>query len=350
MSEVSAYGVQAAEQPLKPMKITRREPLPTDVVIDIKYCGVCHTDLHYANNDWGMTQYPLVPGHEIVGQVVALGSDVSGFEVGDNVAVGCLVGTCGTCGACVDGLEQYCEHDMVGTYGSSDPKDNGAITMGGYSARILVDQHFVLRVPDALALSGAAPLLCAGITTWSPLRHWDVKQGQRVGVIGLGGLGHMGVKFAKALGAQVTMITTSPAKAGDAHRLGADTVLISTDPAAMKQAASSFDFLLDTIPVAHDINDYTPLLKRDGTLCVVGALGDLGQGLNAMPLMMHRASVAGSIIGGIKATQEMLDFCGEHNIVADVEVINVQDINEAYTRMLKSDVKYRFVIDMSTLQ
>lgn len=349
MVDVSAYGAHSATDDLKSMTITRRSPDATDVDIEILYCGVCHSDLHTIRNDWGGTTYPIVPGHEIVGRVLAVGGSVKQHQVGDIVAVGCLVGSCRHCHSCDDDLEQYCEGSLVGTYGSLDPKDN-TITHGGYSERIVVDEHFVLKVPKNLDLKATAPLLCAGITTWSPLRHWKVGKGDTVGIIGLGGLGHMGVKFARALGANVVVITSSPSKAEDAKRLGADSVLISSDPEAMKNAASQFDFLLNTIPVAHNINPYISLLKRDGTMVIVGALVPLDEPLQTGQLVLGRRKIAGSIIGGLKETQEMLDFCGEHNIVADIEMIDIQTINQAYERMLKNEVKYRFVIDMASLK
>ena len=333
-----------------PLNIDRRDPQPKDVDIEIMYCGVCHSDLHIARNDWGGTNYPLVPGHEIVGRVVAVGNSVGKHKVGDIVAVGCLVGSCGTCDSCTDGVEQYCEGGgLIGTYNSPDPKHGNAITYGGYSKRIVVDQDFVLSVPDSLDVKAAAPLLCAGITTWSPLRHWDVRKGQEVGVIGLGGLGHMGVKFAVALGAKVTVITTSPSKADDARRLGAHDVIISRDPESMRKSMARFHFILNTIPVSHDINPYLPLLKRDATMVIVGALDPLSENLQTGAIIMGRKSIAGSIIGGIKETQEMLDFCGEHGVLPDIEMIEMSAINEAFKRMEKNDVKYRFVIDMASL-
>ena len=320
-----------------------------DVDIEIRYCGVCHTDIHFAHNDWGYSAYPLVPGHEIVGRVTRVGDAVSRFRPGDLVAVGCLVDSCRTCPSCQEGLHQYCGQGMVGTYNSPDYRHGNAMTYGGYSRRIVVNEQYVLRVPENLDPAAAAPLLCAGITTWSPLRHWKIGKGHTVGVIGLGGLGHLGVKFAHALGARVVMITTSPGKAADARKLGADDVLISTDTEAMKAKAHTFDFLLNTIPVSHDLNPYLPLLKRDGTLVVVGALEPLSGQLQTGALVMQRLSLAGSIIGGIPETQEMLDFCGEHNILPEIEMIPMAAINDAFARMQRNDVKYRFVIDMATL-
>ena len=349
MTPVPAWGTHSPQEALNSLSIERREPVADDVDIDILYCGVCHTDIHFAHNDWGYTVYPLVPGHEIVGRVSRVGSGVTRFRTGDLVAVGCLVDSCRKCHACQDGLEQYCEGGLVGTYNSPDYRHGNAITYGGYSKRIVVNENFVLRVPDSLDPAAAAPLLCAGITTWSPLRHWNIGKGHTVGVIGLGGLGHMGVKFAHALGAKVVMITTSPGKAADAKRLGADDVLISTDPEAMRAHGRQFDFLLNTIPVSHDINPYLPLLRRDGHMVIVGALDALQGQLQAGALVMQRISLAGSIIGGIPETQEMLDFCGEHNILPEVEMIDMAEINEAYARMQRNDVKYRFVIDMATL-
>lgn len=343
----SAYAATAAGSELAPSKIRRRALGPRDVSIAIEYCGVCHSDLHMVQNDWGMSAYPLVPGHEIIGRVIALGAEVTDVAVGARVGVGCLVDSCRTCEACADGLEQYCCSGFTLTY-ASPTKDPGGFTYGGYSKNIVVDQHFVVTVPENLNPAGAAPLLCAGITTYSPLVQWNVRKDMKVGVIGLGGLGHMGVKFAHAMGAHVVMITTSPAKGADAKRLGADDILISTDAGALAASAGTFDFLLNTIPVPHDVNPYIGLLKRDATMCIVGALGPTPD-LNTAPLVMGRRRIAGSLIGGLKETQDMLNFAGQHNITADVEVINIASINQAYTRMQRSDVKYRFVIDMATL-
>jgi uncharacterized zinc-type alcohol dehydrogenase-like protein len=317
------------------------------VGIDIAFCGVCHTDLHFAKNDWGRSNYPLVPGHEIVGTVNAVGADVKKFKLGQKVAVGCFVNSCHTCSSCAVDLEQYCLKGVTGTYNAASV-DPGGFTYGGYSKNIVVDEHFVLRMPDGLDLAGAAPLLCAGITTYSPLKHWNIEAGMRVGVIGLGGLGHMGIKFAHAMGAQTIMITSSAHKAQDALRLGADGVLLSSDAAAMQAMANQFDFLLNTIPVYHDYNVYLPLLKVDGTMCIVGTIG-MNAELNARSLIMGRRKIAGSLVGGIQETQEMLDFCAEHQILSDIEMIPMDGINHAYERMQHSDVKYRFVIDMSTL-
>jgi len=317
------------------------------VEIDIAFCGVCHTDLHFAKNDWGRSNYPLVPGHEIVGTVQAVGAKVKRFQLGQKVAVGCFVGSCRHCSSCDADLEQYCLNGFTATYNGPSP-DPGGFTYGGYSKNIVVDEHFVLRMPEGLDLAGAAPLLCAGITTYSPLKHWNIQAGMRVGVIGLGGLGHMGIKFAHAMGAQTTMITSSAHKAQDALRLGADGVLLSSDTAAMQASASQFDFLLNTIPVYHDYNTYLPLLKIDGTMCIVGTIG-MNAELNARSLIAGRRQIAGSLVGGIQETQDMLDFCAQHQILSDIEMISMNGINQAYARMQKSDVKYRFVIDMSTL-
>ena len=346
MSNTKAYAAFSATEELKPFEFDRRQVGPKDVQIEIDYCGICHSDIHIAHNDWGISAYPIVPGHEIIGRIKAVGSGVTKFAVGDRVAVGCMVDSCGECGSCKEDLEQYCEKGMTMTYGSPDPL-MGGVTHGGYSTQIVVKEHFVLNVSGKLDTKAVAPLLCAGITTYAPLRQWKVGQGQKVGIIGLGGLGHMGVKLAAAMGAHVVMITTSPDKGSDAKRLGAREVLISTDKEQMAAQARSFDFLLNTIPVAHDIDVYVPLLKRDKTMCLVGAT----------PIQMHsfniifgRKNIAGSLIGGIKETQEMLDFCAEHNIVSDIEMINIQDVNKAYERVMKSDVKYRFVIDMKSLK
>ena len=347
MLKTAAYGVEHATSPVAPMAIERREPLEHDVLIEILYCGICHSDIHQARNEWGgHSLYPMVPGHEIIGRVSKIGSQVSKFKLGDLVGVGCMVDSCQHCEACEEGLEQYCD-GMVGTYNAKDKK-HGGLTFGGYSERITVDEKFVVRVPDNLDLKATAPLLCAGITLYSPLRHWNVQPGQKVGIIGLGGLGHMGVKLAAAMGAKVVMITTSPAKAQDAKHLGASDVLISKDAADMKKHAASFDLIIDTIPVPHDVNPYLGLLKRDKTLVLVGPVDPVD--VHGANLIMRRRHVAGSMIGGIAETQEMLDFCGKHNIVSDVEVISAADINTAYERMLKSDVKYRFVIDIASMK
>lgn len=346
-TEVKAFGAKTEKSDLEQLHINRREALADDVEIDILYCGVCHSDIHTVRNDWGGSQYPVVPGHEIIGRVISVGENVSKFKEGQLVGVGCMVDSCQHCQSCKDGLEQYCENGMVGTYNGKD-EHLGGHTFGGYSEKIVVDQKFVLSVPENLDTKGVAPLLCAGITTWSPLRNWNVKEGDKVGVIGLGGLGHMGIKFAHALGAKVIMITTSPGKSEDAKRLGADEVLISKDEEQMAKHAGSFDFLLNTVPVKHDINPYIGLLKRDATMVLVGAIEPLE--FHGGALVMGRKSVAGSLIGGIKETQEMLDFCGEHDIVSDIEMIDMQNINEAYDRVTSNDVKYRFVIDMQSLK
>lgn len=346
MSNTTGYAAFNENDDLKPFSFDRRDMGPKDIKIDIEYCGVCHSDLHMVNNDWGMSVYPVVPGHEIIGRVSAVGAEVKDFNVGELVGVGCMVDSCRECVPCQEHLEQHCEKGMVMTYGSPDPI-SGGMTHGGYSTQIVVDKDFVLKVSEKLDTKAVAPLLCAGITTYSPLRQWHVKAGDKVGIIGLGGLGHMGVKFAAAMGAQVVMITTSPEKGEDAKRLGANEVLISKDEDQMQAHANSFDFLLDTIPVAHDLNPYLPLLKFGKTLVTVG-INPVD--VNSMGLVFGRKQIAGSLIGGIKETQEMLDFCAEHNIVSDVEMINMQEINKAYERMVKSDVKYRFVINMGSLK
>jgi uncharacterized zinc-type alcohol dehydrogenase-like protein len=342
------YATRGATESLAPFTFERRTLRPGDVRIEILYCGVCHSDLHQARNEWKNSLYPMVPGHEIVGRVTAVGETVTGFRAGDLAAVGCLVDSCRVCASCAEGLEQYCESGLTPTYNGKDK--NGELTFGGYSSFIVVTEEFVLRVPDQLDLKAAAPLLCAGITLYSPLRHWKAGPGMNVGIIGLGGLGHMGVKFAHAMGATVTMITTSSGKERDARRLGADGVLISKDAAAMKKAAGSFDLLVNTIPVNHDLNPYVALLKRDATMVIVGAIEPITHALATAQIVMARRSIAGSLIGGIAETQEMLDYCAKHDIVSDVEMIDIQAINEAYARMLKSDVKYRFVIDMASLK
>jgi len=346
-TNVKAYAAQTATAALAPHGIVRREPGPTDVQIQIQYCGVCHSDLHFARNEWGFTQYPAVPGHEIVGRVTAVGSGVKKFKVGDTVGVGCLVDSCRTCPDCRDGLEQFCTN-MVMTYGSMD-KHLNAPTLGGYSQGIVVTEDFVLRMPANLNLAAAAPLLCAGITTYSPLKHWKVGPGQKVGIVGLGGLGHMGVKFAKAFGAHVVLFTTSPGKVADGKRLGAHEVVISKDEKQMAAHANTFDFILDAVSATHDINAYFNLLKRDGNLVQVGAPAQ-PLSVAVFPLIFRRRSFSGSLIGGLPETQEMLDFCGKHNITCDIEMIRMDEINTAYERMLKSDVKYRFVIDMASLK
>lgn len=346
----SAYGYAAhtPKTPLVPFNFDRRDPRRDDVVIEVLYCGVCHSDIHNTRNDWGGAKYPMVPGHEIVGRVKSVGSNVTRFKAGDQVGVGCMVDSCQHCKACAADLEQYCENGATYTYNAVDPVD-GTPTFGGYSNSIVVKEKFVLRVPEGIALAGAAPLLCAGITTWSPLRHWNIGADSKVAVVGLGGLGHMAIKLAHAMGAEVTLFTRSPGKEEDARRLGADHVVLSTDAERMKATANTFDLIIDTVPYVHDVNPYVPTLATSGTIVLVGYLGPLDTPLNTGPLVVTRKAVAGSLIGGIAETQEMLDFCGQHNITSDVEVIAIDTINEAYERMLKSDVKYRFVIDMATL-
>ena len=341
------YAAFDPESPLRPYEFERRELRPDDVAMEILYCGVCHSDLHTARNDWGWSYYPIVPGHEIVGRVIAVGSEVTRFREGQHVAVGCLVDSCKTCDQCHKGEEQYCRNGFIGTYGSRDPS-TGEYTQGGYSRHLVVRESFCLRVPEKLDLARAAPLLCAGITTYSPLRAWKVGPGSRVGVIGLGGLGHMAVKLAVGMGADVTVLSRSHDKAADARELGAHRLLVSTDKAAMNAAANSFDVILDTVPVRHDLNAYLPLLDIDGSLVIVGQLGHVNEP-DTSPLVMGRRRIAGSLIGGIRETQEMLDFCAEHNILPECEMIRMDQINEAFERMEKADVRYRFVIDMSTL-
>jgi uncharacterized zinc-type alcohol dehydrogenase-like protein len=349
MTKTIGYAAQSATTPLESFPFERREPGPDDVEIDIQYCGVCHSDVHTVRNEWMNAVYPVVPGHEIVGRVSRVGGGVTRFAPGDLAGVGCMVDSCRTCPDCLEGLEQYCRTGLTLTYNSPD-KHTGTMTYGGYSTRIVVDERFVLRVPGTLSLPGVAPLLCAGITTYSPLRHWGVDRGQKVGIVGLGGLGHMGLKFGHAFGARVVLFTTSPGKAADARRLGADDVVISTNPDEMKRHAGSFDFILDTVAAPHDLDALTVLLKRDATLCLVGAPALPHPSPAVFNLIFQRRQIAGSLIGGIRETQEMLDFCATHGITSDVEVIRMQDINTAYARMLKSDVKYRFVIDLASLR
>jgi alcohol dehydrogenase (NADP+) len=346
-----AFAAVAADKPLEPFSFDRREPGPDDVAIEIQYCGVCHSDLHIARNDLGNTRYPIVPGHEIAGVVTAVGSNVSRFKEGDRVGVGCMVDSCRTCASCQEGLEQYCVPGMTQTYGSPDPKGaevGQKVTQGGYSDRITVDQNYVLSIPDSIPLDAAAPLLCAGITTYSPLRTWGVGPGSKVAVVGLGGLGHMAVKLAAAMGAEVTVLSTSDRKKADAERMGAKHFLINSDADAMKAAAEKFDLIINTVSATHEIAGHLNLLARDGTMVMLG-LSTEGMPVFAMPLLWRRRRVAGSLIGGIKETQEMLDFCAEHDIACDIEVIAPSQINEAYERMLKSDVRYRFVLDMAQL-
>jgi uncharacterized zinc-type alcohol dehydrogenase-like protein len=347
-SKSRAYAAQSATSGLAPFGIQRRDLLAGDVAIEILFCGVCHSDLHQVRNEWHGTTYPIVPGHEIVGRVTRTGAEVRAFKEGDLVGVGCLVDSCRTCPSCRAGLEQYCEGPSIQTYNGPD-RHLGGMTYGGYSERVVVDQAFVLKVSERLDPAAVAPLLCAGITTYSPLRHWKVGPGQKVGIVGLGGLGHMGVKLAHAMGAQVTVFTTSAHKGEDARRLGADQVVLSRDPAAMKQQAGSYDFILDCVSADHDVNPLLAALKVDGTLTLVGA-PERPLPVGAFNLIMGRRSFAGSGIGGIRETQEMLDFCAAKGIVSDIETIAIQQVNEAYERLLKGDVKYRFVIDMASLK
>ena len=350
MYNTQAYAAAAATQPLAPTTIKRRDPTAKDVQIEILYCGICHSDLHSVRNEWSSfmpTVYPIVPGHEIVGRVTKVGSGVTKYRPGDLAAVGCLVASDGDCPQCKAGFEQFCPNSTF-TFNGPD-KHSGGVTYGGYSDSIVVDEHFVLRVPTNLGLAGAAPLLCAGITTYSPMRRWGVAKGRKVGVVGLGGLGHMAVKFARAFGAHVVVFTTSPSKKDDALRLGADEVVVSRNADEMAKHAGSFDFILDAVSADHDIDALLNLLARDGTLTLVGAPSK-PLSISAFGLIMNRRSLSGSIIGGIAETQEMLDFCGANDITADVEVIPIQKVNEAYERLLKSDVKYRFAIDMASLK
>ena len=349
VTKALGYATHSAQDRLAPWSFGRRDPRADDVVIEILFCGVCHSDIHNVRNDWGGASYPMVPGHEIIGRVANVGSKVTRFKAGDTVGVGCMVDSCLECSSCDDGLEQYCDHGMVGTYMGVE-KETGRPTYGGYSSKIVVREHFVLRIPEGLDLAGAAPLLCAGITTYSPLRHWNVGPGKRVGIVGLGGLGHMGVKLAHAMGATVVVFTTSPDKIEDAKRLGADEVVISRDEAAMAAQAGTFDFILNMVAAPHNLDPFINALKRDGTMTMLGAPSTPHPSPGVMGLILKRRSVAGSLIGGIAETQEMLDFCAEHGITADIELIPIQQINTGYERMLKGDVKYRFVIDMSTLK
>ena len=345
-----AFGVVTEKAPLEALEIVRREPGAHDVSIDIAYCGVCHSDLHQARGEWAGTLYPCVPGHEIVGRVTAVGSEVSAFKVGDTVGVGCMVDSCQHCPACDEGLEQYCDNGFVGTYNGTTTDAPGH-TLGGYSQSIVVSDKFVLKIshPDEL-LAAVAPLLCAGITTWSPLRHWNAGPGKKVGIVGIGGLGHMGVKLAHALGAHVVAFTTSESKREAARELGADDVVVSRNADEMAAHANSFDLILNTVAASHDLDAFTALLKRDGTMTLVGVPEHPHPSPNVAALIFRRRAIAGSLIGGIAETQEMLDFCAEKGVVADIEMIDIQNINEAYDRMQKSDVKYRFVIDNATLQ
>ncbi|ULH17524.1 NAD(P)-dependent alcohol dehydrogenase (plasmid) [Deinococcus sp. KNUC1210] len=347
MPIVNAYAAQDANSPLAPFQIERRDLREHDVQIEILYSGVCHSDVHQARSEWGPSLYPIVPGHEIVGRVTAVGTGVSRFRVGDLAGVGVMIDSCQHCESCAEGLEQYCENGHTTTYNSRE-KDTGNLTFGGYSTSIVTTEKFVLQIPPSLRLEAVAPLLCAGITMYSPLRHWKIEEGHKIAIVGLGGLGHMGIKLAAALGAEVTLFTTSQSKAEDALRLGAHHVITSSDKEAMKAARASFDFILSTVPTTHDLNPYLRTLKRDGQLVIVGAIDPVG--VHGGVLISHRRSVSGSNIGGLAETQEMLDFCGEHGIVADIELINMQDINAAYDRMVRNDVKYRFVIDMASLK
>jgi uncharacterized zinc-type alcohol dehydrogenase-like protein len=343
------YAALSATTPLEPFAFERRAPGPRDVQLEILYCGVCHSDLHQVRNEWQGTVYPIVPGHEIVGRVLQAGKEVSKFKPGDLVAVGCMVNSCGTCANCREGLEQYCDNELILTYNSPD-RHSGGMTYGGYSDRIVVDEGFVLGVSEKLDPAAVAPLLCAGITTYSPLRHWHVGPGSKVGIVGLGGLGHMGVKFAHAFGAEVVLFTTSPNKTADARRLGADEVVISKNAEELKRYRNSFDFILDTVSAQHDLDTYLNLLRRDGTLCLVGVPEHPHPSPSAFGLITKRRQLAGSGIGGIRETQEMLDYCAEHGIVSEIETIPIQKINQAYERLVKGDVKYRFVIDLASLE
>ena len=352
MKKIAAYAATSATSPLTPFNLERRALRKKDVEIEILFCGVCHSDLHTARNEWKGTLYPVVPGHEIVGKVLNIGQDVKAFKQGEIVAVGCMVDSCRTCSACKDDLEQFCESGAIFTYNGLDREDKSP-TYGGYSQGIVVDEKFVLHVPKVFKdkdLPGVAPLLCAGITTYSPLNHWKVGKGSKVGVVGLGGLGHMAIKIAHAMGAEVILFTTSPGKTEDAKRLGASSVVISKNADDMAKHKNSLNFIIDTVSVSHNLDPYLELLKRDGTLCLVGAPPMPHPSPNVTSLIFGRKSIGGSLIGGIKETQEMLDFCGKHHITSDVEIIPIQKINEAYERMIKSDVKYRFVIDLASLK
>ena len=349
MIPTRAYAAHSPSSAFEPFSFERRDPNPNDVVIAIEHCGVCHSDLHTARGEWAGTKYPCVPGHEIVGTVTAVGDAVGKFAVGDLVGVGCMVDSCLTCPSCQEGLEQYCERGFTGTY-NGPAQETGDNTYGGYSDRIVVREEFVLKIRHSRdQLAGVAPLLCAGITTWSPLRHWKVGPGQKVGIVGIGGLGHMGIKLAKALGAHVVAFTTSPSKREDAKALGADEVVVSREKSEMKAHVGSFDFILNTVAAPHDLDAFLMLLKREGTMTLVGVPAEPHPSPSVGLLIFRRRSLAGSLIGGIEETQEMLDFCAERGIVSDIETIRMQDIDTAYERMLKSDVKYRFVIDMATL-
>ncbi|MFU0495633.1 NAD(P)-dependent alcohol dehydrogenase [Pseudomonas syringae pv. actinidiae] len=343
------YAAESATSPLAPVKFERRSPRVDDVVIEILFSGVCHSDIHQARNEWGIAVYPLMPGHEIVGRVTGVGSGVEKYKIGDIVGVGCMVDSCRHCAACKSDLEQYCSEGPTMTYATPDRVD-GSNTMGGYSSSIVVSEHFVVRIPEKLDLAAAAPILCAGITTYSPLKHYGVKAGDKVGVLGMGGLGHMGIKFAKAMGAEVTVFTRSASKAEEARRQGADHVIVSSDAEQMKAVAGHFDFLLDTIPVQHDLNPYLETLRFDGVHILVGLIEPIDPPVHAANLVMKRRVLAGSLIGGIAETQEVLNFCAEHDISCDIEMLDIKNINEAFSRVIAGDVKYRFVIDMATLK
>ncbi|GEN13271.1 uncharacterized zinc-type alcohol dehydrogenase-like protein [Myxococcus fulvus] len=349
MTTVRGYAAQDARTPLAPFQFERREPGVDDVELDILYCGVCHSDIHQARDEWGGSIFPMVPGHEIIGRVTRVGANVTRFKAGDSVGVGCMVDSCRACTSCKDGLEQYCEQGGPTVTYNGRERASQQPTFGGYSSAMVVDQAFVLRVPDNLDPARAAPLLCAGITTWSPLHHWNVREGQRVGIVGLGGLGHMGVKFARALGAHVVVLSHSENKRQDALRLGAHEFVVSSDTGQMKARENTFDFILDTVSAQHDLNAYLRLLRRDGQMVLVG-VPEKPLELGAFTLIGTRRKLAGSMIGGIRETQEMLDFCAQHEVVSDVEVIPIQQVNDAYTRILRGDVKYRFVIDMKSLK
>ncbi|MCW1249052.1 NAD(P)-dependent alcohol dehydrogenase [Acaricomes phytoseiuli] len=353
MTTAKAYAATSAQSGLESITLDRREPGPHDVEIDIEFCGLCHSDVHTVRGDWGDQHWPVTPGHEIVGTVSKVGSEVTGFAVGDPVGVGCMVDSCRECDACKEGFEQYCEVGMVGTYGAPDRRHEDEITQGGYSSSIVVDENYVLRIPKALTAedkkAAVGPLLCAGITTYSPLRYFDVQPGDAVGVVGLGGLGHMAVKLAKAMGAEVTVFTTSPGKAEAAHELGADHVVVSSDAEQMKGASKSLDLILDTVAAPHNINDYLRTLRRDGALVQLGLPDGKMPPIDPGQLIRRRLAYGGSLIGGIAETQEMLDFCGEHGVVSDIEMVSGDQLNEAYDRMIDGDVKYRFVLDTATL-
>ncbi len=347
MIQSKGYAAQHVNSPLTPFSFERRDPGPGDVVVEIAYCGICHSDVHQVRDEWGGSFYPMVPGHEIVGKVTAVGSEVKRFKVGDTAGVGVTVETCMVCDNCKAGAEPYCQKGMVGTYNAKTYE--GEVTYGGYSNNIVAPEHYVYTISPKLELAAVAPLLCAGITTWSPLRHWGVTKGKKVGIVGLGGLGHMGLKFAHSLGAETALFTTSESKAADAKRLGADEVVISKDKDAMGKHAGEFDFILDCVSAPHDLNEYMGLLRLDGTLCQVG-LPDQPLPVAAFSLVTNRRSLSGSMIGGMRETQEMLDYCAEKNIVSDIELTSVEKLDEAYERLLKGDVKYRFVIDLGTLK